>query len=203
VAGGRRLTRSRTLAAGLFLLAGCVGDTTVRVPAASHVGGPSVLATIPPLRVKLGSIPDREVRSQVAGEREAAFHVSMGGVGITQDVGALVRENLAEDLRAGGHRLVDQGEEVSVTDAVRTLDVRTDATMLYWDVVGRLGVSVTVQGTGASRELQYAAERTERTYVWPGGAIMERVLAECHDDVRHQMSADPALAAALRAAAGR
>jgi uncharacterized lipoprotein YajG len=203
VAGGRRLTRSRTLAAGLFLLAGCVGDTTVRVPAASRVGGPSVLATIPSLEVKIGSVPDREGRSQAAGEREAAFHVSMGGVGITQDVGALVRRNLAEDLRAGGHRLVDQGEEVSVTDAVRTLDVHTDATMLYWDVVGRLGVSVTVQGTGASREIQYAAERTERTYIWPGKAIIERVLGECLDDVRHQMRADPALAAALRAAAAR
>jgi uncharacterized lipoprotein YajG len=203
VAGGRCLTRSRALAAGLFLLVGCAGDTTVRVPAASRVGGLSVLATIPPLKVKLGSIPDREVRGQAVGEREAAFHVSMGGVGITQDVGALVRQNLAEDLRAGGHHLVDQGQEVSVTDAVRTLDVRTDTTMLYWDVVGRLGVSVTVQGAGASRELQYAAERTERTYVWPGKPVMERVLGECLDDVRHQMRADPALADALRTAAAR
>ena len=92
---------------------------------------------------------------------------------------------------------------MTVTDTVRTLDVHTDTTVLYWDVVGRLDVAVTVQGTGASRELHYSSERTERTYIWPGKELMGRVVVACLEDVRQRMRADAALADALRAAASR
>jgi uncharacterized lipoprotein YajG len=195
--------RRIALGAAFLGLAGCVGDTNVRVPAAARADGPNALASVPALRVKVVSIPDREVRGRSVGERTAAFGVSMGGVAITQDVGATVRGGLAEDLRAAGHGVVETGQDVTVTDAVRTLDVHTNTTMLYWDVVGRVGVAVTVEGVGAPRELEYLAERTERTYVFPGKALMARVVGDCLEDVRRQMRRDAALADALRAATAR
>lgn len=193
----------RRLAAALVLLAGCFGDTNVRVPEGGHIDAPDVLASVPPLKLKLVSTRDAEVRGRSVGERQAAFGVSMGGVAITQDVGATMRDRLSADLRAAGHGVVDQGQDVTVTDAVHLLDVHTDTTMMYWDVVGQLGVTLTVQGSGASRELRYAAERKERTYVWPGKDVMERVLGKCMEDVRRQVRSDPALADAIRAAASR
>ena len=190
-----------------MVLAGCVGDTSVRVPEGRRVDGPSVLASVPALQVKLVSIPDSDMRGRSVGERQAAFGVSMGGVAIGQDVGAMMRERLAADFRAAGHGVVDQGQDVTqdvtVTEAVNVLDVHTDTTMMYWDVVGRLGMMLTVQGAGAPRELRYVAERKERTYVWPGKDTMERVLGACVEDVRRQVRSDAALAEALRAAVAR
>lgn len=96
---------------------------------------------------------------------------------------------------------------MQITGAVQSFEVRTEATLLYWDVIGDLAMSlrVTAAGAGATtRSLAYQTRCTDRTYVWPSEKVIAKVMGKCINDVATRLRNDSRVADALRqAVAGR
>jgi len=162
-------------------------------PWASH--DVDVPVTAQPRRIALAAFRDRRAERGRIGERTAAFGVSMGDVDLSRDVADFLHEAVRDDLRAAGHTLVAPGEpaERVVEGTVRRFHVRTDTTPLYWDVVATIELELTARAPTAaepSRSALAACEARERTYAWPGRAIVAKALDAClarlMEDVRRE-----------------
>lgn len=108
-----------------------------------------------------------------ASTRQAAFGVPMGNVTFDPPERQLVKDTLE---RALAPRQPSEGIPSGmayVCDIVE-FGVNTHATALYWDVVGVIRLTLRHNG----REQALFATHTERTYVWPGEAVIRKVVEE-------------------------
>ncbi|MFZ1990144.1 MAG: hypothetical protein WAW96_10280, partial [Alphaproteobacteria bacterium] len=81
---------------------------------------------------------------------------------------------------------------------VTRFDLHTDVTVLYWDVIGNVAVTLTVTKGGESAKRQYATTCKERTYLWPSRELITQVLDKCTHDIGSQFRQDADIAHALR-----
>lgn len=190
---------------------GCGGKVSVQLPAyqsgnAGSVGnvgsGLSALAALAPREIQLAPVEDARPPYLPGGTRQAAFGVPMGNVEFKQDVTAVVKEMLVSELRAAGLSVKDVALSSDTKDAkalkakVLLFNVRTDATALYWDVIG--DVRIVLATPGAPTGLEYSSRQTERTYVWPGEELIRTVMGKCTQDLGRQIRNDPRLVDALK-----
>lgn len=97
--------------------------------------------------------------------------------------------------------IVETQYDLVMRGHVETFWVRTDVTPLYWDVVGEVRFALELLDSKTSRTIfksAYQGSKIERTYLWPGEDIMQRVLESALATAISQLSADNSFAQALR-----
>jgi hypothetical protein len=167
--------------AGFFVSLAPWASRDIEVPAAER-----------PLTLSLGPFDDRRPERGRIGERQAAFGVSMGDIYFARDVAAFLREAVADDLRAAGHRVVESGAPEEVVGEVTRFWVRTDTTALYWDVVAEIALRLSLRPShGPLRTTAHACEGRERSYVWPSNAVVEEALDACLVQLLEAVRSDP------------
>ena len=120
-----------------LLLGGCAGDILVVIP--PHDPNPeSVLRSAAP---SLVSVAVQLEPSPVArGKREAAFGVPMGNVSFSPPPDVSIRRVLEAELVASGHAIEGDSPAVELIADVKRFEVRTDTTLVYWDVIGEVAI---------------------------------------------------------------
>lgn len=188
----------------MISLAGCasaVGDIVVPVPPHVAATTPSALSAAAPMTIDVrdlreaggtGVLPGR------IGERKTIGDLSMGLVTVTPLPGRIVSNALKAELRAAGYRVGADGASAVIGGGIQQFEIHTDVTALYWDVIGTTAVSVTVTKGALSTTNHYTATCKERTYVWPSGDLIARVVGTCIDDIARQFRADTKVAQVLR-----
>lgn len=157
--------RVHAVIASLVLLAGCAtgrDELVVPVDVASVAGAPAAA----PAAVKL-EVAD--ARTLIRMERTTVGAVSMGRIVLRPGEADLVRALVDSRLQAALAKGAATPD--SVACAIRTFDVVTPATALYWDVTTNIELAVRVRGA----ERIVSASATERTYSWPSEELIARV----------------------------
>ena len=200
-----RALRSSWLASLLLLALACAGDLVLRAPQQRAPREAGALAAIAPLAVKLLPATGAATAENPVGEREAGMGVRGASIYLTEDAGAVLWRLVAGELRRAGHRVVDVQPDVAVGIQVLEFSVRDRARSLSWDVIARVRLALRVAKTPDAEgfeEFVYTAERSGRSFLWPGIRSNEKILAECLDDLAQLVSEREALAAALARQAG-
>ena len=97
----------------------------------------------------------------------------MGNITFDPPEVQLVKEMLEIELTKLLQERGIQSKQIYMCDVVE-FGVNTDTTALYWDVIGRVRLLVKHNG----REYNLAGTHTERTYTWPGEALVKKVVEE-------------------------
>lgn len=84
-------------------------------------------------------------------------------------IGAVVEAKADQVLASRGVT-----EAQTVQCGIRTFEIATSATPLYWDVNAKIELVLRVHG----QDRTVSGMATERTYVWPSEALIQRVTTE-------------------------
>lgn len=154
------------------LLCACAGDMSVRVQApVAQSGTPLAQVTVNDLRAP----------GVAASKRDAAFGVPMGNITFNPHETQLVKQLLEVELTRHFRENGDQRQRDYLCEIVE-FGVNTNTTPLYWDVVARIRLVIKHGG----KDYQLSGTSTERTFVWPGEAIVTKVI----DESLRQIAAD-------------
>jgi uncharacterized lipoprotein YajG len=176
---------ARDLARDLRLRISKGGDFVLA--ARSRVGVVPVTLPGPDARtVRLAGVTDRRKDTGRIGERTAALDVSMGDVYFSREVADYLRENLELELTAAGCRLSNTNAAVDLACDVNKFWLTTNPTLLYWDVVVDINITVSKMNQTPPHRQQFSATASKRTYVWPGASLCEQVLDQCLADLMKQ-----------------
>jgi hypothetical protein len=195
-----RAFRSWWLAPLLLLAAACAGDLVLRAPQPRAQQSATPLAAMAPLAVHLLPATGAPTAEDPVGEREAGMGVRGASIYLTEDAGAVLWRLVAGELSRAGHRVVDAQPDVAVEIRVLEFSVRDRARSPGWDVIASVRLSLRVARTPDAEdftEFVYTAQRSGRSFLWPGIRSNERILAECLGDLAQLVSEREALAAAL------
>ena len=154
--------------ASLILLAGCAtgrDELIVPVDVAAAAGAP---AGASPAAMKVEVTDARKV---IRMERTTVGAVSMGRIVLRPPEADLVRAVVSARLQAALAKGAAAPDAVACE--IRTFDVVTPATALYWDVTTNVELVLRVRGT----ERAVSGTATERTYSWPSEELIARVTA--------------------------
>jgi hypothetical protein len=146
-----------------------------------------------PISTKIVAMSDRRSQTWRIGERYAAFGISMGDVYFFRHVPEFLRQSLADELSAMGHRIVDSDEDFTVVGELQKFWIYTDTTPLYWDIISDIQVKLAIQPQKAAFppvEHEYACKKSDRTYVWPTSTLLGKVLGECMDELMQHIRSD-------------
>jgi len=132
---------------------------------------------------KLGSEPIGELRrakvvvidlrKELNLERTTIGGASMGNINLTPSATDIVRrvvEVKADEVLLGE----PFGDPQTVYCGIRAFDVTTPVTLLYWDINAK--IDIILRARKQDRVITILA--TERTYVWPSEAIIQRVVTD-------------------------
>jgi hypothetical protein len=177
--------------------------TVVSVGIPSHIpsSGRSVLSSIPPATVRVLPFNDDRKDLDAEGQVSAAFGVPMGLIRFEPSPATLLGQAIVSEIKAAGHTVTDGAEGAQVTGAILQFEAHTATTLLYWDVIGNLAVSLQIpvaRGTNPGAQLAYRARCLDRTYVWPSEAVIAGVMSKCVNDFSNQLRDDSRVADALR-----
>lgn len=173
----------------------------VGIPRHSASSVSSTLSSIPPARVRVLAFNDERKDPDMDGVSTAAFGVPMGRIRFAPSPATLFGQATIAEIKAAGHSVTDGAEDAQVTGAVLEFEARTDTTLFYWDVIGSLAVSLQISGareTHPGARIDYRARCMERTYVWPGEAVVAGVMSKCIGDFANMLRNDGRAADALR-----
>jgi hypothetical protein len=155
------------LAALVALLGGCAASTVV-VPIDTAQIAPHGEGASGRVRVQV-----TDIRKEANLERTTVGGISMGRITLQPSAEALVQavvEAKADQVLAG----LGVTEPQTVQCGIRAFEVATPATPLYWDVNVRIELVLRVHG----QDRIVSGMATERTYVWPSEALIQRVTTE-------------------------
>ncbi len=111
-------------------LSGCPGPSMVKVDYSPTTAKESLLASIPPVKVKLLNIADRREGKglTLVGHREAAFKMSMGDVFSERPVFEIVQKAIQSEFISKGHTIVTEKEDFIIKGEIRNFWAKTDTT---------------------------------------------------------------------------
>lgn len=149
------------------LLGGCATSDVV-VPI-------DTMQIVPQLRDASRSVQVRvtDIRKEANLERTTIGGISMGRVTLQPPVPQLVQTV----IEANANKVfASRGmtEPQSVLCGIRIFEIATPATPLYWDVNAKVELVLRVRG----QDRTVSGKATERTFVWPSEALIERVTTE-------------------------
>lgn len=183
----------------IISLAGCASNIIVQFPPHLPTSNGSQLATIPPRNIQLNAVEDIRTLNLADGSREAAFGVSMGYVEFKPTASEIVQDIFIAELTNAGHKIVNQEQQVIINAQILQFKVGTIATPIYWDIIGNTQVDVEVLSLiGAKIKKSYTSTCQERTYIWPGEAIINIAMKSCIDDFANKFRNDEELALAIK-----
>ena len=150
-----------------LMTSGCVSDITIKIsqPGSSSISQETNLAEVNVIDLRRPGI--------AASKREAAFGVPMGNITFqppeAQLIKAVLEAKLSKLLNGAGIT-----EKQSFSCDLIEFGVNTNTTALYWDVIGRIKLTLKHDG----KAYDFLGTHTERTYVWPGEKIIRKVVNE-------------------------
>jgi len=188
---------------GMLILAACAGpsgDVVVEIPEHRAVEGASALQGVAVTTIEVGefsqSIGTGVLPGRI-GERKTVGDISLGMVTIDPPPARLIRDAFEVELEAAGHRIVGSEGAALVEGEVQRFDLHTDVTAVYWDVVVNAAISTTVSTETGTQNSEYITTCEERTYTWPGGDVIARVVSVCVDTLSDQFRNDESIARLL------
>lgn len=122
---------------------------------------------------RLAQVQVTDIRREANLERTTIGGISMGRITLeppAQELVQAVVEAKADQVLAS--RGVTEPQPVQC--GIRTFEIATPATPLYWDVNAKIELVLRVHGQDRS----VSGMATERTYVWPSEALIQRVTTE-------------------------
>lgn len=174
---------------------------SVGIPRHSPTSGRSALSSIPPAIVRVLPFNDDRKDLDEEGRASAAFGLPMGRIRFEPGPATLLGQAIVTEIKAAGHTVSDGAQAAQLTGTVLEFEAHTAATLLYWDVIGSLSVSLQIpvaRGTSPDTPLDYRARCQDRTYVWPSAVIIAGVMSKCINGFAHQLRDDTRIADALR-----
>lgn len=174
---------------------------TVGIPRHSASTGSSALSSIRPAPIRVLPFNDDRKDIDIEGKATAAFGVPMGHIRFEPSPATLLGQVIISEIKAAGHAVTDSTEGTQIAGAVLDFKVHTVTTLLYWDVIGNLAVSLQIlvaRGTNPGVPIHYHARCMNRTYVWPSEAVIAGVMSKCIDDFANKLRNDGRAANALR-----
>lgn len=145
--------------AALFLLAGCAAT-----PPSGNLAVPVDPAAFGAAGAPAGGVTVVDERQVIRMERTTIGAMSMGRIVLQPYELDLVRALVASRLPAGAG---------PVRCEIRTFDVITPATALYWDIT--TNIELVLKLPAGDRIV--AGTATERTYAWPSDELIGKVTA--------------------------
>lgn len=153
--------------------------------------GPQISApqTVKPTGYLFTRFIDRRTQPERIGERQAAFGMRMGDLFLNRKPVEFLQEALSTELAANGKLPAESAQSGAVVEISAQLDkfwVHTDATPLYWDVIGEIGLKLivkTLQTDQPATERNYSCLANERTYIWPSEDLVAQVLGQCVNEL--------------------
>lgn len=139
-----------------------------------------------PCAVQIVDVVDRRGGTNRIGLRTTLGDVSMGDVYLSRSVSGFVRESLEVELSAAGCRLDSGAAPVQLSCEVEKFAISTDPTILYWDVIADISVTVATVGRAPARREAFSARAVERTYLWPSESICSGVIDRAMADLMGQ-----------------
>ncbi|MCG3775139.1 MAG: hypothetical protein JW395_1968 [Nitrospira sp.] len=194
VVGVGNVTRNNAHTLGATVVA-------VSVPRHSPSSGRSALSSISPATVRVLPFNDDRRDLDAEGQASAAFGVPMGRIRFEPSPATLLGQAIVSEIKSAGHTVTDDAEGAQVTGTVLEFEAHTATTLLYWDVIGNLSVSLQIsvaRGTNPEAPLAYRARCLDRTYVWPSEAVIAGVMSKCVNDFATQLRTDSRVADALQ-----
>lgn len=155
------------LAALVALLGGCAASSVV-VPIDTAQIAPHGDGASNRVQVQV-----TDIRKEASLERTTIGGISMGRITLQPPAEALVQavvEAKADQVLASRGATEPQ----TVQCGIRTFEIATPATPLYWDVNAKIELVLRVHG----QDRAVSGMATERTYVWPSEALIQRVTTE-------------------------
>lgn len=179
----------------LFLfLVGCAGNISIQIPSHTPASKDSQLALIPPQTIHLKT-QDARTPGRAEGTREASFGVPMGNVNIEPPAAEIVKDVIKSELKIAGHTISDKEQQTNISATVKAFEVRTETTPLYWDIIGDTIIELEVMNqSGEKFSHSYKSTCNDRTYVWPGGKLVKKVMQSCIADFAETIRNDKELA---------
>jgi hypothetical protein len=187
-------------ALALALCLACSGDLVLRPPREAPQRGDTPLSALPPMKIAVPPAEGGASTRDAVGERAGALGGAESRFYLTDDPDAVVWWVVTDELRAAGHEVVRSGGDASVSIRLQQFAVNSHKRGLGWDVTAEVRFSLHVARTPGAEdwsESVYTAERSQRTYLWPGTRTAERVLGGCLEEVAALVAKRDSLAAAL------
>lgn len=123
--------------------------------------------------VRRATVEVSDIRREASLERTTIGGVSMGRITLqppaTELVQTIVQAKADQVLASRA-----LAEPQAVLCGIRTFEIATPATPLYWDV--KTSIELVLRVDGQDRTVSGTA--TERTFVWPSEAVIQRVTTE-------------------------
>jgi hypothetical protein len=165
--------RNPILIALCGLLVGCATDMTVRMQRHPYDSvNESVLVVVKDMRAP----------GIAASKREAAFGVPMGNLTFDPPEGQMVKNVLEDELTKLAVKKGIRTEKEFSCEIIE-FGVNTITSPLYWDVIGRVRLVLRQNG----EEYGLLGTHTERTYVWPGEAVVKKTVEESLNQIIVQL----------------
>ena len=181
---------------------GPLGSVGLNLAGYTAQQGASVLQNAPSTTFSVGEF--RQTFNLLAfpgsiGERKTIFDLSFGEVILDPPAEELVREAVVAELEAAGHHQNATSPAVSVTGDVRKFALRTDATLLYWDVAVSAAVSIRLAAAADETIRDYSVDCVERTYEYLDEETMTPIISACVRKLMLQFRNDEGVARFLAA----
>ena len=124
--------------------------------------------------------------------RRTAFAASLGKVTLSPPEGELVKALVAKALQRIDGDLSLLGVPPTIYCGIKTFDIITPATPLYWDVTTRIELILRAR----KKERTVSAEAVEQTWTYPSEEIIQRVTMRALHDISSAIEQElPALLA--------
>ncbi len=199
------MTRLSLLLGVLVLSASCASEMVLRAEPDRLPSSRSALASIDPVEVRLSVEGAGLGSDSTVGLRAAGLGQREGAIYLTEGPGDVLRQLVAGELRAAGHKLVDESPQVEVTVHVLEFEVQMVPRSLLWDVRVEIRMALELLGkqgsTTTTGEFIYTVERHGSSVLWPAIGNLERILAECLTDLAELVAERDAFGEALAEAA--
>ena len=114
---------------------------------------------------------DDERTQETGWSERQALGVTMGTISFEPNEVELIKRTLEAELTTLLEQRGYQSKQFYISDLLEFY-VETPSTALYWDIIGRVKVRLTLR----DQTLDLYGTNTERTYSWPGEEIIERVV---------------------------
>jgi len=180
----------------VIFLGGCAGTRNFDMRYESPKDYQNLFSSVSPLKIKVLNFLDKREGNREGiwiGHRTAAFNVSMGEVYSERPIFDIVQEAIQSELKQGGHSIVAEGQDITIQGTIDKFIVYTDTTLLYWDIVGEVTLSLTVvrnDGTKSKLLGPYSGKSVKRTYVNPSIPIMRQVLQNSLSKTMKELCSD-------------
>jgi hypothetical protein len=184
----------------LMSVGGCaIGPQNVLVDLRPYesLRGEHGVAAGAPAKVRIEPVKDRreDTVGSLIGERTTVGNIAMGNIDMHPLPTEVIAQMLRTELTQMGYSVVSSDEQFRIEAQLKTFQVLTPATALYWDINGTIELDLAVSGPNEKKhEAHYTVKCTDRTYVYPSEKLIENVISTCVRDMGSKVRSDTLLA---------